>query len=139
MRGLGDYYMVSEAASALGVTSYLLRKWIADDREGLTPSRTVMFGSTQIYLYTEADLERIKEKVAELTSPTAVRPFDGRRSTGRPRQYSDDERVERGRLQSRRYYWKVRQEEAAFKGDVALMDKASIEIEKIDKKLKEKK
>jgi hypothetical protein len=128
--------MVSEASAAIGVTPYLLRKWIAEDKTGFGPSRKVMFGSTQIYLYTEEDLYRIK---INHQGEQQVIHYDGRRGKGRPRQFSPEERTQRGRLQSRKYYWKVRLEEAMFKGDYPLMDKANKEIDKIDKKLRSKK
>ena len=127
--------MVSEAATNIGVTPYLLRKWIAEDKAGFGPSRKVMFGPTQIYLYTEEDMYRIK---LNHQGERTVSAYDGRRGKGRPRKYSDEQRTQRGRLQSRRYYWKVRLEEAVFKGDYALMDKAKSEIDKIDIKLKGK-
>lgn len=127
--------MVSEAATNIGVTPYLLRKWIAEDKAGFGPSRKVMFGPTQIYLYTEEDLYRIK---LNHQGERTVSAYDGRRGKGRPRKFTDEQRTQRGRLQSRRYYWKVRLEEAVFKGDYALMDKAKSEIDKIDKKLKGK-
>lgn len=127
--------MVTEASAALGISPYYLRKWITEGKEGFGPSRKVMFGPTQIYLYTEDDLERIKENHQ---SERIVTSFDGSRGKGRPRIYTDAERRKRGRLQSRRYYWKVRFEEATFKGDIALMKKATNEIKTIDKRLKGK-
>lgn len=125
--------MLSEAAATLGITSYQLRKWISDEKDGYTPSRKVMFGKTQIYLYTTDDLERIK---ALYVQDRAVQTYDGKRGLGRPRKYSDATRKERGRLQSRRYYWKVRLEEAMFRRDIDLMGRAKSELEKIDTKLK---
>lgn len=125
--------MVSEASAYLGISPYFLRKWIAEDKAGFGPSRKVMFGPTQIYLYTEEDLGRIK---INFEKERTVSEFTGGTGKGRPRLYTKVEARKRGRLQSRRYYWRLRFEEATFKGDIPLMDKAKSEMATIDKKLK---
>lgn len=123
--------MVTEVAQNLGVSAFTVRKWLTGDDEQLWPSRTVMFGRVQVYLYTQQDIERMRARLEE----RRTQAYTGKRvgGMGRPRTYSDEARIRRNRLQSRRYYWKLRYEEAVFNGDVTLINKAEKKIKEIDR------
>lgn len=123
--------MLREAAAEVGLSPSTLRKYIADDIDGLTPSKSVMFGKVQVYLYTREDIERIKNKS---TNRMTVRDYQG---GGRPRKYTPEERSLRARLFSRRYYWRDKLNTATFMEDNKLVEEAKESLAEIDRAIKE--
>lgn len=123
--------MLREAAVEVGLSPSTLRKYISDDIEGLLPSKSVMFGKVPIYLYTKEDIERIKNKNINRMS---IRDYKG---GGRPRKYTHDERAERSRLFSKRYYWRGKLSDASFMGDDKLVQEAQAELDQIEAAIKE--
>lgn len=127
----GDYFMLREAAESLDLSPYTLRKYIADDIEGLKPSKSVMFGKVEVYLYTREDIDRMR---SVLDNRVTVRDYTG---GGRPSKYSLQQRKDRARLFSRRHYWKRVRDRAAFFEDSERYTEAKKEIEDINKELSE--
>ncbi len=121
--------MLREAAEELDLSPYTLRKYIADDIDELKPSKAVMFGKVQVYLYTKDDIERMRET---LHSRVVVREFHG---TGRPSKFTLEERKTRARLFSRRHYWQRMLNKAIFMEDKKRTEEAHKEIEAINQEL----
>ena len=126
----GEYYMLREAAGQLDLSHHTLRKYIADGTEGLQPSKVVMFGKVQMYLYTKSDIEKMKDA---LQHRALVRDYSG---GGRPSKYTAEERKRRSRLFSRRHYWQRVVCKASFMEDTARVAEAQQEIDKINEELK---
>ena len=127
----GDYFMLREAADELDLSSYTLRKYISEDIDGLTPSKAVMFGKVQVYLYTRADIDRMREI---LIAREEVRPYD---RIGRPSKFSLEQRKERARLFSRRHYWRKMLEKAEFMEDDFRLQEVKEELSQIEQELKD--
>lgn len=125
----GDYFMLREAAEELNLSPYTLRKYIVEDIDGLVPSKAVMFGKVQVYLYTKEDIERMRNV---LVSREQVRPYDRK---GRPSKYSLEQRNERARLFSRRHYWRKMLEKAEFMEDERRITEVREELAQIEKEL----
>ncbi len=125
----GDYFMLREAAEELKLSPYTLRKYIVEDIDGLVPSKAVMFGKVQVYLYTKDDIERMRSVLA---SREQVRPYDRK---GRPSKYSLEQRNERARLFSRRHYWRKMLEKATFMEDERRINEVKEELAQIEKEL----
>jgi hypothetical protein len=123
--------MLREAAEELDLSPYTLRKYIADDIEGLKPSKAVMFGKVQVYLYTKDDIEQMRRT---LQSRVVVREYH---STGRPAKFSLEERKYRARLFSRRHYWQRMLDKARFLENPKRELIAREEIEAINKELED--
>jgi hypothetical protein len=103
----GEWYKLSEAAEMLGCHEKTLRSMITvardtGDKSG-APSKYVTYGKKHIYLYSPADIERIRGVLAERT---AVRPFET--ITGRPPVYTPEERTARTKLSARAWYYRSR-------------------------------
>lgn len=128
----GEYYMLREAAEMVGVSRHTLRRWLADGREDMRPSKAVHMGRTEVYLYTRADVERIKKL---LSSQREVVEYQG--SNGRPTQYSLGERKHRQRLFSRRYYYQRQKEKHELNEHWDRARTAQKAIEKINRELEE--
>jgi hypothetical protein len=138
----GEYYMLREAAEALGVSASVLRRAVSNGIEGMEPSHGAMVGKMKVYLYTIEDIERIKgilESRKQIKSFSDVKDQKGK--GGRPTLYSEEERKERARLFSRACYWKKRKKEAKYrkKPDLAthaqeMIDEIELELSKLDKR-----
>jgi hypothetical protein len=119
VRGLdgGPYYMVREAADLLGVNHRVLRKFNDDPESDLKPSFLAFLGKVKVYLYTEDDLDKIKEALDErkrvYPNDPALVPV-----RGRPRKYSKEDRKERQKLYSKAHYYGKRAEEELAKGNM---------------------
>jgi hypothetical protein len=132
----GNWFMLREAAHELGVSDYVLRKFIAEDTPGLQPSKYTMFGKVKVYLYSRADVTRIAKHLA---TRAVVYPHDGQaKRFGRPPKYDAEERKWRDRLHSRRWYWMNRVQALTEKGDEKGVAKAKAKIRAIDRELKKK-
>lgn len=127
----GDYLMLREAAEKLDMSHSTLRKYISDRAEGLQPSKSVMFGKVEIYLYTNDDIERMRKKLEERRN---VKVYE---NAGRPRMYTPEEKKVRTRLFSRRNYWRGAAEKAYFNEDDERFDHARKQIKLIEKELEE--
>jgi len=123
--------MLREAAESLDLSPHTLRKYIANDAAGLKPSKSVMFGKIEVYLYTREDLDRMRNVI---DNRVTVRDYAG---GGRPSKYSLQQRKDRARLFSRRHYWKRVRDRAAFFEDIERYREAKKEVEDINKELKE--
>lgn len=133
----GDYFMVREVAETLGVSQTTLRKFLSSEdpeHANLRPSHMVAFGKVNVYLYTRDDVDRIR---AYLKARMEVKDFTVTNAPGRPRIYSDAQRRERGRLYTRRHYWKKELDKAKENDDQARMKLARSEIRAINKELKD--
>jgi hypothetical protein len=130
----GDFIMLREASHALGVSEYVLRKYIADDEPGLQPSKYTMFGKVKIYLYTEEDVKRIEKHLS-----TRVQVFEHTgqaKKTGRPPKYDDAERKSRDQKHSRAWYWRNRVAILTERGDIAGAQVAQKRLDEIIKELR---
>lgn len=123
--------MLREAAEELDRSPSTLRKYIADEVEGLQPSKAVMFGKVQVYLYTKEDIESMRKV---LDARVSVREYS---RTGRPSKFTLEQRKYRARLFSRRHYWKRVLNEAIFMEHPKRIEEAKEEIAAINKELQE--
>lgn len=131
----GDFFLLREAAEAIGVSQFVLRKFIADGTKGCTPSKYAMFGKVKVYLYTREDIEAIR---THLASRHRVFKHDGQaRRIGRPPQYTKEERANRSRLYSKSWYWRNRERILAQRGDADGARKARDNANEIDRMLKD--
>lgn len=129
----GDFFLLREAADAIGVSQFVLRKFIADGTEGCTPSKYAMFGKVKIYLYTRDDIETIRQ---HLSARHRVFKHDGQaRRVGRPPQYTKEERANRSRLYSKSWYWRSREKILSQRGDAEGAKKARDKADEIDRML----
>ena len=114
IRGVkGEFDIVREVSEKTGISENTIRKAIRNGVAEMMPSKTTANG--KIYLFTPEDIDRIASYHAHLTAP---KDFDGEMSkSGRPRKYSDEERLERSRLHSQANYWKRRMVEAETKDE----------------------
>ena len=128
----GEYYLLREAAERVGISKHTLRRYLADGREDMKPSKSVHMGRTEVYLYTSSDLERMRKV---LDSQRAVVEFQG--SNGRPTQYSLSERKHRQRLFSRRYYYQRQKEKHELNEHWDRAKSAQESIIKINRELEE--
>jgi hypothetical protein len=118
----GDYFMVREAAALLGTSDRTLRRLIVatkdlpDPADRLVPSFKALFGRIEVYLYTQADIDKIR---GHLDRQKQVVPLQDviEKKTGRPRKWTKDQRKERNRLYSRIAYHRQRAQELADKGE----------------------
>jgi len=132
----GNYSMLREAAHACGVSQFTLRKFIADDVEECTPSKYTMFGKVKIYLYTDEDIASIKKY---LKSQVQIFDHNGQaRRIGRPPKYAEDERHDRDKLHSKKWYWNNRVKLLTERGDIAGAKEAKKRVKEIDEELKRK-
>lgn len=116
----GTYYMVREAAAILGVSHRTLRKLNEStdpEHSALKPSFIGKLGQVRIYLYTEDDLNTIREY---MSTRRRVFPNQGRTDLpmGRPARFTKEERKVRQRLYSKAHYYGKRAEEELDKGDM---------------------
>lgn len=121
--------MLREAAAALDLSHHTLRKYIADGIEGLQPSKIVMFGKVHVYLYTKADIEKMRET---LQHRALIRDYSG---GGRPSKYTAEESKKRARLFSRRHYWQTVVSKAQFMENSKRVEQANQEIAFINEEL----
>jgi len=123
VRGLdgGPYYMVREASEILGVNHRVLRKFNDDPDSDLKPSFLAFLGKVKVYLYTEDDIDRIKDALEErrrvYPNDPALIPV-----RGRPRSFTKEDRKQRQKLYSRAHYYGKRAQEELERGN---MGKAS--------------
>lgn len=130
----GDYFLLREAAQYLGVSQFILRKYIADDVPECTPSKFAMFGKVKIYLYTREDIESIQKHIAKRAT---IYEHDGQaRRVGRPPTYTKSERQWRSRMYSKAWYWRNREKILNERGDEAGAAKARAKADEIDRELK---
>lgn len=130
----GDYIMLREAAEMLEVTQFTLRKFIQDDVEGCVPSKYAMLGKIKIYLYTQEDVESIRDHLRDLTK---VYDHVGQaKRIGRPPEYTQPERDKRSRLYSKSWYWKNRVRLLTERGDADGAAQAQQRVDEIQKELK---
>lgn len=139
VRGLdGDFYMVREAAEALGIKRHVLQRAIGNGTEGMVPSHAVMIGKMKVYLYTLEDVQRMKQIMEERKT---IKTFDDVSSVkgkgGRPSQYNEEERRQRARLYSRACYWKKRIVLAQERGDDELLRQATAMVDQIEEEITE--
>lgn len=131
LRGVaGEFYIVREVAEKTGISETAIRKSIRSGVVEMMPSKTTANG--KIYLFTPEDIERMSKYYAEKNAP---KDFDHESHRfGRPRKFTDEERIERSRLHSQKNYWKRKIKEASTKED---RKAAEIKYEKIRKQLDE--
>lgn len=130
----GEYFLLREAAIAVGTSQFVLRKMIQDGNLDCSPSKYAQFGKTKIYLYTQRDIDSIIRHIAE-----AHKVYDHNgpaRRPGRPVKFNQKERRERARLYSKAWYWRNRAKVLAESGEIEKSDKAMLRALQIDKELK---
>ena len=129
LRGIaGEFYIVREVAEKTGISETMIRKSIRSGVVEMMPSKTTANG--KIYLFTPEDIERMSKYYAEKNAP---KDFEhGSHRFGRPRKFTDEERVERSRLHSQANYWKRRYKEAKTEEQKII---AANKYEKVRKKL----
>lgn len=133
----GEYYLVREAAEAMGVSQHYLRRSIKQEVEGMLPSHGVMIGKMKVYLYTMDDIHRMRKLIAErkkVSDFETIKDSEGGRG-GRPTVYTKEERVERARLYSRACYWKNRVKHADAINNDAMKKRAEKELGKLEKEI----
>lgn len=138
----GEYFMVSEAAKMLEVSERTLRRLINETRdvpeaEKLGPSFYVNFGKIPIYLYTRADIEKIRVHLST-KPPVLPLPVGGVPSgvIGRPRRWTSAQRKERNRLYSRINYYRARAQDHRLAGDVGAARDAEAQVAQAQAELK---
>jgi hypothetical protein len=130
VRGLdGDYFTLTEAARAVDRSKRTLRSWIYGEVEGLQPGGKVEYGDTFVYLYTLEDINRIKTNI---NRRAVIRDYTPRKRVSK---YTDEQRHERAKLMSRRFYWNRTKEEAEFYRNQAAFDKANNALEQIESEI----
>ena len=131
LRGVaGEFYIVREVAEKTGISETAIRKSIRSGVVEMMPSKTTANG--KIYLFTPEDIERMSKYYAEKNAP---KDFDhGSHRFGRPRKFTDEERIERSRLHSQGNYWKRKIKEANTEED---RKTAKIKYERIRSQLDE--
>lgn len=102
----GKYYKLEEAATMLGVASKTLRRRMR--QPGMAPSQVGLMGKRQVYLYTRADIERIRTRLA--ATRTVIDFHAAPRAVGRPPKWTEAQVMERNRLYGKRKYWQTRVE-----------------------------
>lgn len=128
LRGIkGEYYIVREVAEKTGISENIIRKGIRRGVKEMMPSKTTANG--KIYLFTPEDINRISKYYEEKNAP---KDFDGVVPSGRPKRYSEEERLERARLHSQANYWKRRITEGKTEKD---REKAKIKHEIVRREL----
>lgn len=105
VRGLGEYYLVSEVAAAIDVPEGTIRRRMLSDPERWGPSETAMYGAQRIHLFTPADLERLATLFERIR---AEHPAMLSGSPGRPRMWSRAETVDRQRRRAKVCYYRRR-------------------------------
>lgn len=97
-------------------------------------------GKIKIYLYTEADIERIRRHLAE---QKAIFPADEvtkpPRVNGRPTKWTEEQRKDRQRKFSQVHYYKNQAEKHANSGNDKKRDEAVSRMRQIQRELKEQK
>ena len=131
----GDYFMLREAAELTGASPYTLRKLIANNEEGLTPSKWAWFGKVKIYLYTREDIDRLHEHFAHTRQVYDHDGVQAKRQGGRPATFTKEERVTRNRLHSMRWYYRKREQKLKDRGDLEGSRQAGTKADEIDKEL----
>jgi transposase len=131
----GGYFLLREAAEMLGVSTQKIRKLIKTPELGLTPKMQTHQGKSTIYLYTQDDVDRIRQYLVEQSTPV---PFTGEQMAGgRPRRFSDDQRKVRARLKTKRYYWQGKLDEAKKAKDKEAIAKANEVLADINDQLEQ--
>jgi len=131
----GDYFLLREAAEAVGTSQFILRKMIQDGPSDCAPSKYAQFGKTKIYLYTREDIEAIRKHIEVMHS---VHDHNGpARKPGRPAKFSKTQRRERARLYSKAWYWKNRAKVLAESGDIKGADLAMWRAKQVESELKD--
>jgi transposase len=134
LRMLGkDRYSLREAAEILGISSRTLRK-LKDDYEHLGPSYAAKVGKNHMWVYTSADIAKIREHLEEQAKlvPAGTVP-KGR--GGRPPKWTPEQRAERQRLFSQRHYWTKRAQDLRNLERFAEADEADIKAAEIRRKM----
>jgi transposase-like protein len=133
----GDYYLVREAAEALGISQHQLRRAIKHEQTGMLPSHGVMIGKMKVYLYTIEDIERMRDIIAQQRAVSDYESIKDKKSGrgGRPAVYTPEERAQRARLYSRACYWKNRIKHAENIKDFEMKRKAEIILAKIEEEI----
>jgi hypothetical protein len=94
VRGLdGAYYLCTEVAGALGVSTSTLRRLARDHPDTLGPSCTGWFGRMPVSLYVMDDIDRLQAHLDQRWPDRDGGSFRDR--PGRPRLWSDAERRDR--------------------------------------------
>ncbi len=132
----GNYYMVREAAELLGINHRTLRNWNEGSNEKLKPSFVSWLGKVKIYLYTDDDIDKIREY---LDDRRKIYPNDDKAKpqSGRPARYSKEERKERQKLYSKAHYYGRRAKEETDKGDLRKATEYLTKQRKVKKELEE--
>jgi len=129
----GDYYLLREAAVALGVSPRVLRHYIKRGETSLGPSYAANMGKVRIYLYTAEDVERIREK---LQSRSVVYRNEGRVAMGRPAIFTPEQRLERQRKFSMANYYRKRYTKLTDAGHVEKAEVALRKARQLEEELK---
>jgi hypothetical protein len=122
-----DRFLTREVAEMLGVSISILRKLHTRHRETLGASDVGRHGSRCIWLYTPADVDRLRAHF--LTSPTA--PPRRRNSEGRPALWDPPERADRGRGYVRMNYHRRRAQRLDALGETAAADEHRAQVQAI--------
>lgn len=132
----GTYYMLREAAEMLGISGHTLRKFNENEEADLKASFVAYFGKVKIFLYTEDDIEKIREYLdaRRQVYPTSSTLLEGKPVLGRPARYTKEQRQNRQKLHSRAHYYGKRAREETSKGN---LKEASIYLAKQRKIRKE--
>lgn len=121
----GEYFMVREAAELLSVSDRTLRRLIVDTKDRpkpedrMVPSFKALFGKIKVYLYTQADIEKIRGYLADQRQVLPLDEEDGTKKTGRPRKWTTEQRKQRNRLYSRIAYHRARAADLQSRGEDA--------------------
>ena len=132
----GDFLKLQEAADLLGVSKRTLRNFIRKKREGFQPSHIGYMGKLGIYLYSEEDVERIRQL---LDDRYKIRTNEGQGPMGRPAVYTTEERVIRQRQYSMAHYYRKRYESLVAEGKAEKAEAARVKMEEYENLLKEAK
>lgn len=132
----GDFYMLSEVAAMLSISTQYMRKLITVP-EIEAPSYWVYFGKIKIYLYTKADIEELR---AWLAAQKVVRPKSetATKRLGRPPKYTAEQRKQRKKDYMKIHYANKQSAKYREEGDldksVEYADKARRLRDELDEK-----
>ncbi len=68
----GEYYLLREVATTLYTSGRVLRRLMRQHPGTLAPSHTAMLGKVRVYLYTPADVDRLRAHFAGAPAPAAL-------------------------------------------------------------------
>lgn len=131
----GEYFLLREAAEAVGTSQFVLRKFISDGDIECSPSKYAQFGKTRIYLYTREDIESIRQNIEKKYG--VYDHLGPHKKPGRPPKYNREQRKQRARMYSKSWYWRNRAKVLGEQGKIEAAQAAMERAKKIDRQLHE--